>query len=98
MSDLAHPSLPSRRTALKFLATAPMLPLGALASGSLLSGCATSGPAAAGNYLSSSFASMAAPSLSNAAAMATTTVGSSLQVQLRDNSTQSYKLATSLSS
>jgi hypothetical protein len=94
MSDLATPSLPSRRTALKFLATAPMLPLGALASSSLLSGCATgSGPAAAGNYLSSSFSPMAAPSLANAAAMATTTVGSSLQVQLKDNSTQSYKLA-----
>lgn len=94
MSDLATPSLPSRRTALKFLATAPMLPLGALASSTLLSGCATgSGPAAAGNYMASSFTSMAAPSLADAAAMATTTVGSSLQVRLKDNSTQSYKLA-----
>ena len=94
MSDLATPSLPSRRTALKFLATAPMLPLGTLASSSLLSGCATaSGPAMAGNYLSSSFTSMAAPSLADTAAMATTTVGSSLQVQLKDNSTQSYRLA-----
>ena len=36
---------------------------------------------------------MAAPSLSNAAAMATTTVASALQVTLKDNTTQTYKLA-----
>jgi uncharacterized protein len=92
MSDLASPSHPSRRTALKFLATAPMLPLGALASSSLLSACAT-GPAAAGNYVSASFTAMAAPSLADAAAMATTSVASGLTVQLKDNTTQNYKLS-----
>jgi hypothetical protein len=70
-----------------------MLPLGALASSSLLTACATgTGPAAMGNYVSASFTSMAAPSLANAAAMATTTVASSLHVKL-NNTTQSYKLA-----
>ncbi|MFC5523564.1 PhoX family protein [Polaromonas jejuensis] len=94
MTDLAQPARPSRRTALKLLASTPMLPLGALASSSLLSGCATgTGPAATGSYLSSSFTSMAAPSLANPAAMATTTVASSLKVHLKDNTTQNYKLA-----
>ncbi|MES2361075.1 MAG: alkaline phosphatase PhoX [Pseudomonadota bacterium] len=100
MSDLAHPaplSSPpklSRRNALKFISAVPMLPLGTLASSSLLSACTTTaGPAAAGSYASASFMSMAAPSLANPAAMATTTVASGLRVQLRDNSTQNYKLA-----
>lgn len=89
-----QPSRLSRRGALKLLATAPMLPLGAFASSALLSACATgTSNAAAGGYLSSSFTSMAAPTLANAAAMATTTVASSLTVQLKDNSTQSYQLA-----
>lgn len=87
---------PSRRQALKFLASAPMLPLGVMSVSSLLSACATSGTAAspaAGNYLSTRFTPMAAPTLANPAAMATTTVASSLQVMLRDGSTHSYQLA-----
>ena len=72
-----------------------MLPLGAFASGSLLSGCASTATAtaSASSYLSSSFTSMAAPSLAHAAAMATTTVASALQVKLKDHSTKNYKLA-----
>ena len=83
---------PSRRKALQFLASAPMLPLGAFASASLLSACATTG-AASGGYVSSSFSSMAAPSLANLAAMATTTVNSGMTVQLKDNASRNYKLA-----
>ena len=81
----------SRRTALKFLTAAPMLPLGAVSASSLLAGCAT--PAAGGSYLSSSFTSMAAPSLANAAAMATTTVGSSLKVVMNNQTSRDYQLA-----
>jgi secreted PhoX family phosphatase len=87
---------PSRRQALKFLASAPMLPLGVMSVSSLLSACATTNSAAspaAGNYLSTRFTPMAAPTLANPAAMATTTVASSLQVMLRDGSTHSYQLA-----
>ena len=83
---------PTRRDALKFLATAPMLPLGVFASSSLLTACATT-PAASSNYLSSAFTSMAAPTLAGAASMATTTVASGLTVKLKDNSTLNYKLA-----
>jgi len=87
--------LPTRRTALKFLASAPMLPLGTLTAGTLLSGCAATGSAQASTapFASAIFSSMAAPSLSNAAAMATTTVASSLQVTLQDGSTRVFKLA-----
>lgn len=98
MADL---NLASRRTTLKFLATAPMLPLGALSASSLLAGCATSSPAplASGaaatgaSFVSAAFTSMAAPSLANPAGMATTQVGSALNVRYSDNSVRSFKLA-----
>jgi secreted PhoX family phosphatase len=92
---------PSRRTALKFIAAAPMLPLGVMASSSLLSGCATATATATATgaafstapFASAVFSSMAAPSLANPEAMATTTVASSLQVTLQDGTTRAYKLA-----
>lgn len=95
---MSHLPESSRRQALKFLATVPMLPLGALSVGSLLSGCASSAGNAgaamtAGEFASASFTSMSAPGLGNPAAMATTLVGSSLQVKLQDGSTRDFKLA-----
>jgi len=85
----AHP-LPSRRKALQVLAGAPLLPLGTSAMASLLSGCGGGGDDP--GYVSAAFTSMAAPTLANAAAMATTTVGSTLQVKFSDQSTRSYTL------
>ena len=86
----------SRRHALQWLAGAPMLPLGTLTAGSLLSGCATTQGAdagAAGEVASVSFTSMPAPGLDNPAAMATTTVGSSLRVHYKDGGTRDLRLA-----
>ena len=86
--------LSTRRSVLKMLASAPMLPLGGLAAGSVLSGCATpAGGMSSAAFASAAFAGMAAPSLANPAAMATTTVASSLQVTLKDGTTRAYKLA-----
>jgi len=88
-----------RRKALKFLAGAPLLPLGAMSTASLLSACGGRSTAAVtpvapvANFVSADFTAMAAPTLTNAAAMATTTVASSLNVTFSDNSTQTYKLA-----
>ncbi|EHP41801.1 exported alkaline phosphatase [Cupriavidus basilensis OR16] len=95
----------SRRKALKFLAGAPMLPLG-LGATAFLVGCggdgdavAATGPAptpitpAGATFTNAEFTGMAAPTLTNAAAMATTTVGSSLKVSFSDGSSQTYKLA-----
>nr|WP_238400611.1 alkaline phosphatase PhoX [Burkholderia thailandensis] len=88
---------PSRRHALKILAGAPMLPLSGVALPALLSGCgggddvAAAPPAA--SFAAAAFASMAAPTLADPAAMATTTVGSTLSVSFTDGSTRNYKLA-----
>lgn len=96
----------SRRKALKFLAGAPMLPLG-LVSTSLLAGCGGDGddaPATAPGtpqnpatptvtFQKAEFTPMSAPTLSEPAAMATTTVNSTLTVTYSDASTQSFKLA-----
>lgn len=84
----------SRRQALKLLVGVPMLPLGTIAASSLLSACATPGASTAtGSGVRASFTSMAAPTLANPAAMATTTVGSSLQLSYPDGRAQSYQLA-----
>ncbi len=83
----------SRRSALKVISGAPMLPFGALASAALLQGCATTPGSPSSRYVASNFVSMPAPNLTNPAAMATTSVASGLQVKLADNSIQNYKLA-----
>lgn len=91
MSD--HPQI-GRRQALKFLAGAPLLPLGSMSIASMLSGCGGSSEAAAAiSFVSATFSSMAAPTLANAAAMASTTVGSTLSVTMSDKSVKDYKLS-----
>lgn len=87
-----------RRRALQLFAGAPMLPLSSTFLGSLfLAGCGGSDEALAqplGATLSGvSFSSMAAPALTNAAAMATTTVGSVMSVSFSDSSKVDFKLA-----
>ncbi|WP_083748622.1 PhoX family phosphatase [Pelomonas sp. KK5] len=81
---------PSRRQALKFLGLPFALPMAGLST-TALSGCFGGGDDA--TYVSSSFSAMTAPSLSNAAAMATTTVASTMDVKLSDGSTVHYALA-----
>ena len=99
MAPIITPTLPdetrpSRRTALKWLTSAPMLPLGTLTSAAWLAGCASpGGDAATDHFLSANFISMPAPSLADAAQMATTTVGSSLQVLMKGSPATNYALA-----
>lgn len=89
MSDSAQLS---RRHILKFLASAPLLPLGA--SSALLSACGVPAKKSAlAEYVATTFTGMAAPTLEHAAAMATTAVGATLNVHYSDRSTQHYKLA-----
>jgi hypothetical protein len=80
---------PKRRELLKVFASAPLLPLTLSVSG-MLAGCATASNLS--GFVSASFSGMAAPSLANPAAMATTTVASSLDVVFRDGARQSYQL------
>jgi hypothetical protein len=90
---MTQPTMPTRRKALQLLAGVPMLPLSASASAALLTACGGGDDAAAPSYVSASFTSMAAPTLASAAAMATTTVGSRLNIQLSDNSVRTFDLA-----
>jgi uncharacterized protein len=85
---------PDRRHALKLLAGVPMLPLSGFSAATLLTACGSDSVAQpVAKFASAAFDSMAAPSLANAAAMATTSVASSLNVQMSDGSTQAYKMA-----
>ena len=86
---------PTRRSLLKFLSGAPLLPLaGGSATAALLSACGggdTAAPAA--QLMSVSFSGMAAPSLANAPQMATTSVASTMQALYSDGKTVPYNLA-----
>lgn len=95
----------SRRRLLRMLGAAPMLPLGGFATASLLAGCGGDSnddspvavtpvpPVVPVTLASVTFSSMDAPTLANAAAMATTTVGSTMTVNFSDNSKLDFKLS-----
>jgi secreted PhoX family phosphatase len=96
----------SRRRLLQMFAAAPLLPLSALGSASLLAGCGgadaalaavpavpTPTPATPATLSSVTFSSMPAPTLANAAAMATTSVGSTMTASFSDASKLDFKLA-----
>ncbi|CAN7257406.1 PhoX family protein [Duganella sp. LjRoot269] len=85
----------SRRSILKFLSAGPLLPLaGGSATATLLAACGGGDTAAAAPQLMSvTFSGMAAPTLADAAKMATTTVGSTLNATYSDGKTQPYQLA-----
>ncbi|MDF0604921.1 DUF839 domain-containing protein [Neisseriaceae bacterium TC5R-5] len=91
----------SRRHAMKLLAGAPMLPLAATASSLLLASCGSDAASSTGGnnnnlaalkFESATFTGMPAPTLTNPAAMATTTVGSSLAVKFSSGQQQTYAL------
>jgi secreted PhoX family phosphatase len=90
----------SRRRLLQMFAAAPLLPLASFGGASLLSGCGGSDIApvvgampTAATLAGVTFSSMAAPTLANAAAMATTTVGSVMTATFSDASKLEFKLA-----
>jgi secreted PhoX family phosphatase len=90
----------SRRRLLRLMGATPMLPLGAGGAAALLAGCGggndtpTSTAATPAVTLASvSFGSMTAPTLAAAAAMATTSVGSTMTVNFSDSSKLDFKLS-----
>ena len=88
---------PSRRDILKWFAGIPFLPLGAMTTAAALTGCnddkdSVTPPVNAAKLKTATFTPMQAPSLNDAAAMATTTVGSTLAITWDDNSKTEYKL------
>lgn len=91
-----------RRRLLRLLGSVPMLPLASVAGASLLTACGggsdddspvATAPAPVATMGVVSFSSMPAPTLANAAAMATTTVGSTMTVNFSDTSKLDFKLA-----
>jgi secreted PhoX family phosphatase len=84
----------NRRQWLQTFVGAPLLPLATSLSGAslMLSACGGTTQTQA-SFVSASFTSMPAPTLANAAQMATTTVDSSLNLNFSDGSQQSYKLS-----
>ncbi|WP_374561887.1 PhoX family phosphatase [Ideonella sp.] len=86
---------PSRRHLVKMLAGVPLLPLGsALASAGLLTACNgdDDNDTPPATLTGVSFTAMPAPTLTTPAAMATTSVGSTLVASFDDHSTQSFTL------
>jgi secreted PhoX family phosphatase len=92
----------TRRRFLRMFGAAPMLPLASMAgTGALLSACggsdspavATAPPAPAATLGTVSFSATPAPTLANAAAMATTNVASTMTVNFSDASKLDYKLS-----
>ena len=88
---------PSRRDILKWFAGIPFLPLGAMTTAAALTGCnddkdSVTPPVNAAKLKTATFTPMQAPSLNDAVAMATTTVGSTLAITWDDNSKTEYKL------
>ena len=84
----------NRRQWLQTFAGAPLLPLATSLSGAslMLTACGGTTQTLA-SFVSASFTSTPAPTLANAAQMATTTVGSSLNLNFSDGSQLSYKLS-----
>jgi secreted PhoX family phosphatase len=83
----------NRRQWLQTFAGAPLLPLASSLSGAslMLTACGGSTQTLA-SFTGASFTSTPAPSLANPAQMATTTVGSTLNMNFSDGSQQSFKL------
>ena len=93
----------SRRRLLRLLGATPMLPIGAGSVAAMLSACGGSDDSPASTppaqttptvtLAGVTFSAMAAPSLADAAAMATTTVGSTMTVNFSDSSKLDFKLS-----
>jgi uncharacterized protein len=82
----------NRRDLLKVFSAMPLLPLAGGLSGFTLTACA-GGDTPAAQLASASFIGMASLTMSDAAAMATTTVGSTLKATLTNGQVTDYKLA-----
>lgn len=82
-----------RRKALKLLAGAPMLPLALGVSDLLAKPGAANAAGGKASYVAAQFIGMPAPTLDDPAAMATTSVGSTLRIRYSDGGTQDVRLA-----
>ena len=82
-----------RRSFLKMAMGTPMLPIGSVGLGALFNSSLSLAAGGTSNFKSAEFISMEAPTLANPEAMATTTVGSMLEITLQNGNKKTYKLA-----
>ena len=87
---------PQRRSFIKMAASAPMLPLGSAGFAALFHSSQLLAAKTASNFKCAEFISMKAPSLANPEEMATTSVGSMLEITLQNGNKKIYKLAYEL--
>jgi hypothetical protein len=85
--------LQQRRSLMKMILGAPMLPLGATGMAAAFSSQSLLAAQTDSPYKSAEFIPMDAPSLSNPEAMATISVGSLLEITTQNNQKKTYKLA-----
>lgn len=85
--------VPQRRSFIKTIAGAPLLPLGGTGIAALFSSNSLLAAQVNSPFKSAEFIPMDAPSLMNPEAMATTTVGSLLEITTQNNLKKTYKLA-----
>jgi secreted PhoX family phosphatase len=85
--------VPKRRSFIKKIVGAPLLPLGGTGIAALFSSKSLLAAQVNSPLKSAEFISMDAPSLMNPEAMATTTVGSLLEITTQNNLKKTYKLA-----
>ena len=93
MSKISKPTALHRRSFMKMAVGAPMLPLGSAGFTALCNSPSLLAAETASNFKFAEFISMEAPSLANPEAMATTSVGSMLEITSQNGNKKTYKLA-----
>jgi secreted PhoX family phosphatase len=93
MPKISKPTELHRRSFMKMAVGAPMLPLGSAGFTALCNSPSLQAAETASNFKFAEFISMEAPSLANPEAMATTSVGSMLEITTQNGNKQTYKLA-----
>jgi hypothetical protein len=93
MPNISKPVELRRRSFIKIAVGAPMLPLGSAGFAALCNSPSLLAAETASNFKFAEFISMEAPSLANPEAMATTTVGSMLEITTQNGNKKTYKLA-----
>ena len=90
---MSNPIEQKRRSFIKMAFGAPMLPIGSASFTSLLNSTPLFAAETTSGFKSAEFISMEAPTLANPEAMATTSVGSMLEITTQNGNKKTYKLA-----
>ncbi len=90
---MSNPTELKRRSFIKMAVATPMLPMGSAGLSAFFNSSPLIAAETASGFKSAEFISMEAPSLANPEAMATTTVGSLLEITMQNGNKKTYELA-----